>query len=60
MADIEADKKLFTKYPPGVALMVKAVQQAISEGRATIKDGVLVFKDDLASEDKNKSVRGRI
>ena len=60
MADIEADKNLFTKYPPGIALIVKAIQQAIAEGRATIKDGVLIFKDDPASEDKNKSVRSSI
>ena len=43
--DSEREKELLAKYPAHIVLMVKAAQQALIEGRAQIKDGILVFCD---------------
>lgn len=53
MDDIEKERKLFAKYPPHIVQLVKMAAQAIKEGRAEIKDGVLVFKE-APPEDKIK------
>ena len=57
MDDLKAMKKLFQNYPPHIVLLVDMARQALAEGRAEIKDGVLVFKEAPPAEDNNKSVR---
>lgn len=55
--NIEAERELFAKYPAHIALLVHMARQALAEGRAEIKDGALVLKEEPPTEDKNKSMR---
>lgn len=60
MNDIERERRLFTNYPYHIAMLVKMAEQAIKEGRAEIKDGMLVMKEPPAAEDNKNTVRGSI
>lgn len=42
--DLKKEKQLLAEYPLHIYLMVKAAKQALDEGRATIKDGVIIFQ----------------
>ena len=42
MDETERDKRVLSKYPLHILLMVKAAKGALDEGRARIEDGLLI------------------
>lgn len=53
--DLEKEKRLLAKYPFHIYLMVKAAAKALEDGRAEIRDGVLV----VAAQEGPRTARSR-
>jgi len=49
--DTEKKGKLFRKYPYHIAMLVKAAQKAIKEGRIRIENGKLVANTRKSGDD---------